>query len=171
MVYWGVGERIRRETLKSRRAEYGREIVAALSRESTAEFGHGFSQSGLWRMTQFVEAFSDPTIVATLSRELGWSHFIELIPLTDSLRRDFYAEMCRVERWSVRTLRQKIDGMLFERTAISKRPALVVRKELDALRADDRVTPDLVFRDPYVLDFLGLHGTYSEKDLETANPP
>jgi len=167
-LYWGVGERIRRETLKDERAEYGREIVAALSRELTTEFGRGFGQSGLWRMVQFAEAFPDRGIVATLSRELGWSHFMELIPLPDPLRRDFYAEMCRVERWSVRTMRQKINGMLFERTAISKKPAQVVRQELDALRVGDRVTPDLIFRDPYVLDFLGLTGTYGEKDLEAA---
>ena len=75
--------------------------------------------------------------------------------------------MCRVERWSVRTLRQKINGMLFERTALSKNSEDVVRQELAALR-DGRMTPDLVFRDPYLLDFLGLADTYSEKDLEVA---
>ena len=76
--------------------------------------------------------------------------------------------MCRVERWSVRTLRQKIDGMLYERTALSKKPAKLINKELTALRKDDRLTPDLVFKDPYVLDFLGLRDSYSEKDLEAA---
>jgi predicted nuclease of restriction endonuclease-like (RecB) superfamily len=165
-LYWGVGERIRREVLKEKRASYGEEIVAALSRELTREFGRGFGESGLWRMVQFAEVFPEQDIVATLSRELGWSHFVELIPLPDPLRRDFYAEMCRIERWSVRTLRQKINGMLFERTAISKKPEKVIRQELDALRDSDRVTPDLVFRDPYVLDFLGLTGAYAEKDLE-----
>ena len=64
--------------------------------------------------------------------------------------------MCRVERWRVRTLRKKIDGMLYERTAISKKPEELVKKELSALRDEDRITPDLVFRDPYFLDFLGL---------------
>lgn len=84
------------------------------------------------------------------------------------LQRDFYAEMCRVERWSVRTLRQKIASMLFERTALSKKPAELARKELDALRQEDTPTPDLVFRDPYLLTFLGLSDTYSETDLELA---
>ncbi len=106
-------------------------------------------------------------IVSTLSQQLSWSHFVEIIPLKDDLQRDFYAEMCRIERWSVRTLRKKIDGMLYERTAISKKPEKLVKKELSALREADRLTPDLVFRDPYFLDFLGLKDTFSEKDLES----
>ena len=91
-----------------------------------------------------------------------------LIPLKDPLKRDFYAEMSRVEQWSVRTLRQKIDGMLYERTALSKKPDSLIRKELGALRGSDRLTPDLVFQDPYLLDFLGLRDTFSEQDLESA---
>jgi predicted nuclease of restriction endonuclease-like (RecB) superfamily len=88
--------------------------------------------------------------------------------LDDDLKRDFYAEMCRIERWSVRTLRQKISGMLFERTALSKKPEKLIREELDTLRAEDKLTPDLVFRDPYFLDFLGLKDRYLEKDIEDA---
>jgi predicted nuclease of restriction endonuclease-like (RecB) superfamily len=99
---------------------------------------------------------------------LSWSHFVELLPIKDPLARDFYAEMCRIERWSVRALRAKIQGMLYERTAISKKPEEVVRRDLDALRKGDRLTPDLVFRDPYVLDFLGLKDSYSERDMEQA---
>src|SRR5580704_11651512 len=76
--------------------------------------------------------------------------------------------MCRVERWSVRTLRAKIQSMLFERTALSRKPAKLAQQELAALREEDKLTPDLVFRDPYLLNFLGLADTYSEKDLETA---
>ena len=114
------------------------------------------------------ESFPNPEIVATLSRQLGWSHFVEIIPLKDALKQEFYAEMCRVERWSVRTLRSKIGGMLFERTALSRKPAELAKQEFAKLRADDTLTPDLVFRDPYFLDFLGLKDTYSEKDLETA---
>jgi len=107
-------------------------------------------------------------IVSTLSRQLVWSHFLSLIPLKGHLERDFYAEMCRVERWSVRTLRKKIDSMLYERTALSKKPDELIRYELNELRESDRITPDLVFRDPYVLDFLGLQDRYLEKDLEDA---
>lgn len=107
-------------------------------------------------------------IVSTLSRQLSWSHFKEIIYLKLPLQKDFYAEMCRIERWSVRTLRQKIGSMLYERTALSKKPEELARMELDALRDEDKLTPDLVFRDPYFLDFLGLTGAFQEKDLEAA---
>jgi predicted nuclease of restriction endonuclease-like (RecB) superfamily len=133
-----------------------------------ADYGSGYSQRNLANMIQFVERFPDPQIVGTLSQQLTWSHFVRLVPLEDPLQRDFYAEMCRLERWSVRTLHRKIAGMLFQRTAISKKPDKLIRRELDDLRAQDRLSPDLVFRDPYFLDFLGLKDTYSERDLETA---
>jgi predicted nuclease of restriction endonuclease-like (RecB) superfamily len=119
-------------------------------------------------MLQFAQGFSDEKIVATLSRQLSWSHFIEIIPVKNELSRDFYAEMCRMERWSVRTLRKKIEGMLFERTAIAKKPKAIIKHELRSLREEDKLTPDLVFRDPYFLDFLRLKGNYQEKDLEAA---
>jgi len=122
----------------------------------------------LYILVRFAEVFPEEQIVSTLSRQLGWSHFVEIIPFKDELQREFYAEMCRVERWSVRTLRQKISGMLYERTALSKKPAELAKQELAALRQEDKLTPDLVFRDPYLLDFLGLKDTYSEKNLETA---
>ena len=107
-------------------------------------------------------------IVQTLSGQLAWSHFQLLIPLDDALKRDFYAEMCRLERWSVRTLRAKIGKMLYERTAIAKKSEEVIRRDLQTLREEDRLTPDLVFRDPYVLDFLKLHDSFSEADVEQA---
>jgi predicted nuclease of restriction endonuclease-like (RecB) superfamily len=119
-------------------------------------------------MTRFAEVFPNPEVVSILSRELGWSHLVEILPLEGELEREFYAQMCRIERWSVRTLREKIGGMLFERTALSKRPAELARQELARLQTADQVSPDLVFRDPYLLDFLGLRDTYSEKDLEAA---
>jgi predicted nuclease of restriction endonuclease-like (RecB) superfamily len=119
-------------------------------------------------MVRFAEAFPDPEIVSALGRQLGWTHFRSLIYLDDPLKRDFYAEMCRLERWSTRTLDRKIAGMLFERTALSRKPAALAHQELAALRDEDRLTPDLVFRDPYVLDFLGLKDTFAEKDLEAA---
>jgi predicted nuclease of restriction endonuclease-like (RecB) superfamily len=162
------GQRIRQDILKEKRAEYGERIVSAVSRQLTEEFGIGWSEKNLWRMVQFVAAFPKEKIVATLSRQLGWSHLKEIVPLDDDLKRDFYAEMCRIERWSVRTLRKKIGGMLFERTALSKKPDDLIRHELDQLRAEDKLTPDLVFRDPYFLDFLGLKDRYLEKDIEDA---
>jgi predicted nuclease of restriction endonuclease-like (RecB) superfamily len=99
---------------------------------------------------------------------LSWTHFIALIPIKEQLQRDFYAEMCRMERWSVRTLRKKIGAMFYERTALSRKPEKLIELELEALRQDDQLTPDLVFRDPYFLDFLGLKEAYQEKDFEAA---
>ena len=168
LLYWNIGSRVRTDILKDKRAEYGTEILQTLSAKLVSEFGRGFSERNLASMIRFAEMFPDPEIVAALLRQLGWSHFVRLIPIQDSLKRDFYAEMCRMERWSTRTLRQKIDSALYERTALSKKPDLLIRQELDALREGDKLTPDLVFQDPYLLDFLGLNGAYSEKDLESA---
>ena len=168
LLYWRLGRRIREDILKEKRAAYGEEIVATLSQQLSAEFGRGFSRYNVSRMVQFAEAFPQERIVATLSQQLGWSHFVQMLPIQDRLKRDFYAEMGRAERWSVRVLRAKIDSMLFERTALSRKPAKLIEQELRALREEDKLTPDLVFRDPYLLDFLGLKNTYAEKDLEAA---
>jgi predicted nuclease of restriction endonuclease-like (RecB) superfamily len=168
LLYWQVGDRIRREFLEERRAEYGSQIVSALGRQLEQEFGRGFAEKSLRRMVQFAEVFPDREIVVSLIRQLTWTHFIALIPLKDPLQREFYAEMCRLERWSVRALRSRIDSMLYERTALSKKPPKLIEQELQALREQDQLTPDLVFRDPYVLDFLGLRDAYSEQDLESA---
>ncbi|NLX97559.1 MAG: DUF1016 domain-containing protein [Rhodopirellula sp.] len=167
-LYWNIGKRIRQDVLKHKRANYGEEILSTLSKELTSLYGRGFSVPNLSRMMRFAEVFSDEQIVSSLMRQLSWSHFVLILPLDDPLQRDFYAEMCRIERWSVRTLQQKINGMLFERTALSKKPEKLARQELAALREEGRLTPDLVFRDPYLLDFLGLKDTYAEKDLEAA---
>ncbi|MBL7195999.1 MAG: DUF1016 family protein [Desulfobacterales bacterium] len=168
ILYWQIGNRIRQDILKEKRAEYGEEILPTLSAKLVPEFGNGFGIRNLSRMIRFAEVFPEEKIVSTLLRQLSWSHFVEIIPLKDDLQRNFYAEMCRLERWSVRTLRKKINGMLYERTAISKKPEELIEKDLAALREEDRLTPDLVFRDPYFLDFLGLKDTFSEKDLESS---
>ncbi len=168
MLYWRIGERIREETLKGKRADYGKRIRAELSRELTVEYGGSFGEKNLRRMIQFAEVFPDQEIVVSLIRQLSWTHFIALIPLKEPLQREFYAEMCRVERWSVRTLRQKIDSLLYERTALSRNPEAVVKHELEKLREENRMSPDLVFKDPYILDFLGMKYNCMESDLEDA---
>jgi predicted nuclease of restriction endonuclease-like (RecB) superfamily len=168
MLYWRVGERIRREILKEKRAEYGEEIVLTLSAQLIPDHGEGFGTRNLFRMVKFAESFADERVVLKLSAQLSWSHFVEILPVKDRLAREFYAEMCRIECWSVRTLRSKIGSMLFERTALSRKPEKLVRMELAILRKEDKLTPDLVFRDPYFLDFLGLKGAYQEKDIEAA---
>jgi len=134
----------------------------------TLAYGKGFIKRNLWHMKRFAEAFPDEKIVATLSGVLSWTHFRHLIYLERPLQREFYAEMCRIERWSTRMLEKKIGGMLYERTAISKKPEALVEMEIAKMRLGDEVSADLVFRDPYLLDFLGLQGAYSERDLEAA---
>jgi predicted nuclease of restriction endonuclease-like (RecB) superfamily len=168
LLHWQVGDRIRREILQESRAEYGAEVMRVLAAQLERDFGRGFGEKNLRRMVQFAEAFPSREIVVSLMRQLTWTHFLALIPLADSLQRDFYAEMCRIERWSVRALRSRIEGKLYERTALSKKPAKLIEQDLQGLREEDRLTPDLVFRDPYVLDFLGLRDAYSEQDLESA---
>src|SRR5437868_4239823 len=168
MLYWHIGERIRKDILKDKRAEYGKEIVTTVGRQLEAEFGRGFSRRNLFNMVRFAEVFPELRIVQALTAQLGWTHFSLIIYLDDPLKRDFYAEMCRVERWSTRTLAKKIGSMLFERTALSRKPAKLAAMELKKLREEDQLTPDLVFRDPYILDFLGLKDTYGEKDIEAA---
>ncbi|MDX9971787.1 MAG: PDDEXK nuclease domain-containing protein [FCB group bacterium] len=168
LLYWRVGKRVGEEILKGERAEYGKEILATVSQELARDYGGGFSSKNIHHMLRFVEAFPDMQIVSTLSRQLSWSHFKEIIYLKLPLQKDFYAEMCRIERWSVRTLREKIGSMLYERTALSRKPEDLARIELDALRDENALSPDLVFRDPYLLDFLGLTGAFQERDLEAA---
>ena len=153
LPYWHLGRRLLTENLQHGRAAYGERILATVSRELTAEFGRGFGYATVNRAIQFAQFFPDPAIVSTLSTQLSWSHFIELLPIKDPLARDFYAEMCRIERWDVRTLRQKIGSLLFERTALSRKPKAVVATEIAKLR-DGHMTPDLVFRDPYLLNLL-----------------
>ena len=117
-------------------------------------------------MMQFATLFQDEQIVAQLARQLYWSHFMEVLPLKDELQREFYITLAASERWGRDRLRKEIDGMLFERTAISGKPEEFIKKELSTLRDDNVMSPDLVFKSPYFLEFTGLKGFYSEKTLE-----
>ena len=153
LVNWQIGHRLLIENLTEGRGEYGQRVLSSMAQALEAEFGKGFAYSALTRMVRFADAFPDKRIVATLSQHLSWSHFVAILPVKDALARDFYAELCRVERWSVRTLRQKIGGMLYERTALYRQSASLIRSELDALREEDRLSPNLVFRDPTFLSF------------------
>ncbi|MDP3565261.1 MAG: PDDEXK nuclease domain-containing protein [Methanoregula sp.] len=168
LLYWDIGERIRTEILKDERAAYGKQVVNTLSDQLVMQYGTGFTRTNLFNMIRFAEVFPDRFIIHSLSGQLSWTHFRHIIYIEDSLAREFYLEICRLERWSVRTLQAKIQGMLFERTALAKRPEELARKELAALRNEDLMTPDLVFKSPYFLDFLGLADSFSEKDLENS---
>ena len=168
ILYWNIGRRVNNEILENKRAEYGKEVVKGLSIELTQEFGKGWSERHLWHCLRFAETFPDKEILYALSRQLSWTHFRTVIYLDDELKREFYIQMTRIENWNTRTLNEKIDSMLFERTVISKKPEELIKKELKELRDENKLSPDLVFRDPYFLNFLGLEDNYSEKSLEDA---
>ena len=167
-MYWSIGKRINQEVLQEKRAEYGKQIIVLLSRQLTQEYGKGWSEKNLRHMMRFAEVFPEKQIVSSLIRQLSWTHILVIIPIKDTLKREFYIEMCKMEKWSVRTFRRRISSMLYERTAISKKPDETIKGDLEQLKTDDKLSPDLIFRDPYFLDFLGLSDKYSEKDLESA---
>lgn len=168
ITYWNIGKIIKNNIIQDKRAEYGKETIKKLAERLTVEFGTGFSKSNLSRMIKFYDFFSNEKIVATLSQKLSWSHIVELIRIEDNLKRDFYITMCDNENWSVRTLRERINSMPFERTAISKKPDKTIKNDLEILSNKNRMSTSLFLRDPYILDFLELKDTYSEKDLENA---
>ncbi len=168
MLYWSIGKNITENILKNKKAEYGKEVIKKLSNKLAIEYGRGYSRANLFRMTKIYEYCIDFEKISTLSRKLSWSHFVELIQISDKLKRDFYATMCSNENWSVRILRERIDSALFERTAISKKPEKTIINDLQLLSKENKMTTNLFFRDPYILDFLDLKDTYSEKDLENA---
>lgn len=167
LLYWQVGKRIREDILGNERAEYGEQIVRALCVQLTAEFGSGYTRTNLFNMIRFAEAFPDIQIVHALRGQLSWTHIRLIVYVENPLAREFYATMAQMERWSTRTLEDRINSLLFERTAVSKKPDQLITKELKSLRQNGQLTPDLVFRDPYFLDFLGLHSEHSEKDIES----
>ncbi len=167
-TYWNIGKRINEDILQNKRAEYGKEVIASLSKQLTKDNGSGWSVKQLQHCIHFVDVFPDFQIVSALRRQLTWTHFKTIIYLKTDLQRDFYSQMSRIERWSTRTLQKKIDGMLFERTAISKRPDQLAKMELEELREEDKLSPDLVFKDHYFLEFANLKDSYSENDLESA---
>ena len=169
LMYWHIGERINREILGGERAVYGKQVVATVSQQLTEEYGGSqFSVKNLNRMRLFAERFPDLSIWTPLVSKLSWSHFLQVISIDDNLKRQFYLTMAADQRWSKRTLKAKIDGMLYERTAIAKQPDEVILHDLELLRDEREMSADLAFHDPYFLDFLGLEGEYSEKDLESA---
>ena len=168
LLYWQVGRRIRDDVLGGERAGYGQELIGALARKLTAEYGRGWSEQQLRHCLRAAEIFPDEAILSAARRELSWTHIKTLMYVDDPLKRDFYFELCRLERWSSRQLQERMQSMLFERSALSRKPTEVIQQELSQLRDAQQLTPELVLKDPYLLDFLGLNDRYLERDLEDA---
>ena len=167
IMYWHIGKRINTEILDNKRAGYGKQIVASVARQLQEEYGvKGFDAKNIHRMMQFAQKFPDEQIVASLMRQLSWTHILQVLSIKDELQCEFYLTLAASERWSVRQLRKEIDGMLYERTAIATKPDELIKQELTQLRDDNVMSPDLVFKSPYFLEFTGLKGMYSEKTLE-----
>lgn len=167
-LYWSIGKCLKNKLLKNKKEEEKRELIREISKRLTKKYGKAFDKLAVFRMIKFYEQFPVYKKVKILSRQLTWSHFVELLPVDDELKRNFYATMCRNENWSVRTLRERKKSMLYERSVISKKPKETIAKEISELRDKNKMSLDMFYRELYLLDFLKLKDTYSEKELENA---
>ncbi len=168
MLYWSIGKRVREDVLGGERAEYGQEVVRRLAERLTQRYGRGYSRRNLFRMLQFAELHPDERIVPPVAAQLSWTNIVEILTIDEQPKRDFYLAMCAHERWTKRTLRAKIADKLYERTVAARGSVNFIEVEIAALRDHGVTTPDLAFRDPYVLDFLRIDAKHSEADLERA---
>ena len=168
LLYWQVGKRIQTEILQGQRAEYGKQVMYHLSQHLTQAYGKGWGERQLHYCVVLADAFPNQEILHTLSAKLSWSHLKLLIGIEDPLKRDFYIELAQLEQWSVRQLQERLNSMLFERTAVSRKPEDTIRQDLAQLRQDQQLSPALLLKDPYILDFLDLSDRYMEKDFEDA---
>ena len=168
MTNWYVGKRIKEDVLFNQRAEYGKQVLKNLSAKLTGRYGRGWSEKHLRHCLRSAETFSEEEIVSATQRQLTWTHIKTLVYIKDPLERQFYAQMCGMEHWDTRTLDEKVDQQLYQRSAISRRPEEVIQKELETSKQTNQLLPDMVFRSSYFLDILGLPDIYTEKDLENA---
>lgn len=167
LLYWQVGRQVQRTVLADERADYGKEVVRRLAARLRGLYGRGWSEQQLWHCLRLAETFPDETILSAVRRELSWTHIKTLMYLDDPLKRTFYAELSRMESWSSRQLQERVNAMLYERSALSKQPEALIKQELAELKSG-KVSTEMLLKDPYVLDFLGLQDRYLEKDLEDA---
>ena len=168
MTNWYIGKRIKEDVLFNQRAEYGKQVVKNLSLKLIERYGAGWSEKKLRHCIRSAETFSEQDIVSSTQRQLTWTHLKSLMYIKDPLERQFYAQMCGMEHWDTRTLDEKIDQQLYQRTAISRKPEEVIKQELAEVRENNQLLPDMVFRSSYILDMLGLPDIFTEKDLESA---
>lgn len=168
MTHWHVGNYVNTEINKASASKYGKRIIATLSQQLTLRYGKGYTYTAITRMMKVAMSYPDEQIIATLSQQLTWSHFVELVSISNPQERLFYQQMAVIHHWSVRQMRQKQDESTYSRTLIAARPHDEQTEKLLQATETYPIDPDLVFRNSYVVDFLGLHGYYSESDLEDA---
>jgi len=157
LLFWQIGKHINDFVLDNKRAEYGKQIMSTVSTHLTEKYGSNFELRNLRRMRQFAEQFWDAEIVSTLTTQLSWSHFVELLPLKNTEVKLFYANKIAEANWGVMELRKQKASKLYERT-------LVANNQLPSKIEETKN----IFKDPYLLDFLKLKDAFLEKDLEEA---
>jgi predicted nuclease of restriction endonuclease-like (RecB) superfamily len=167
ILYWHIGKEISNKILKNNRADYGKNILKNLSIKLSNNYGKGYTKRNLDNMVKFYKIFNNYEIVHSLSTQLTWTHFKTIIYIDDKLKRDFYIGMIKLDRWSTRTLKDRIDSQLYERVALSKKSDSLIKHEIDKLNSGE-ISPNIILKDPYILDFLELNDRYLEKDLEDA---
>ena len=192
-AYWEIGRRIiQSEQQGEVRAEYGQQLVEQLAKDLSKEFGRGFGNANLWKMRAFYLAWPDEGILSTLSRESGksnnisslstasssvsrvanqfplpWSAYVRLLSVKRPEARSFYETEALRLGWSVRQLDRQIGSQFYERIALSKNKAAMLKKA-ETAEPGDLITPEEAIKDPFVLEFLDLKDEYSESDLEAA---
>jgi len=167
-AYWNIGRIVcEYEQSVPGRADYGKQTIKNLSKELTRELGKGFSVSNLQFMRRFYQTYP---IQQTVSVELGWSPYCELLTIMDSDKRSFYEKEAINANWSVRELRRQIDSSLFERLILSRGESNKEEVLALALKGNDVAKPSDIIKDPYVFEFLGISEDkpIMEKDLEEA---
>ena len=165
MTNWYVGKRIKEDVLKNQRAEYGKQILKNLASRLSEKYGTGWGVGKLKHCVRSAYLFTEEEIGYAVRSQLTWTHMRSLMGVKDELARTFYMEMCRIEHWDTRTLDDKIDSQLYERTAISRRPEEVIKLELQNVKETNTLVPDLVFRSSYLLDILGLPDILLQKSI------
>lgn len=167
MTYWRIGKFIAGELDAIGEEKYGSKIVSTVSRLLTERFGKGYQRANLFRMLKVAREFPQEEIVSTLSRQLTWSHFVELSAIPKPAKRLFYQQMSILNSWSVRQLRDQEDAMAYERTLIAAKPDEEQVKVLTTITKGE-ISPDVIIKSSYVVDFLGLKRGFSESELEDA---
>jgi len=156
-MYWEIGRFINTSILENRRAAYGKQIFSTLSRKLAEKYGKSFERENLYRMTQFAELFPEIKIVSSLAGKLSWSHFCELIRLESEEARLYYATDAASRHLGIRDLRKQISRKAYERQEIA-----------NSQLSEESTVPFNMFKDPYLLDTLGLKENFLEADLEKA---
>ena len=167
-TYWNIGRIIcEYEQSMPERADYGKQTLKELSKELTKEFGKGFSRANLYNMRLFYQSYEK---IQTVSGKLSWSHYCELLSISDTDKRSFYEKEAVNSGWSVRELKRQIESSLFERLLLSRGDANKERVLTLALHGNEIARPADIIRDPYVFEFLGLpeDKPIMESDLERA---